>query len=221
MTDNGAGSLFLLTLGTVLVALAGVADRIELESFEFFGAHVKVRDVVRSRLDVAAIAGPGDVQIRQQALTLQKLSSLYQLYQHVRAMEPASDERTSTLDEIASQMQMAAQEAEFDPADVSIWFHDGTDALRVMALNIMLSRKECRDFTAVIEAIDEPRSLFEQYYAMRLGFQMTGELDWLQQRLLRQALVRASRRRAFRRDEPLTSLRDSILVALGTRGTQR
>lgn len=217
-TDNGAGSLFLLTLGTVLVLLAAVGERVRLDSFGFLGATVKVQEVVRRRLELADVSsgpdGPDDARLRRQAQTLQKLAALYQLYEHTRAVEPVSDRRTATLDELADRMQAAALEAEFDPAEISIWFHEGTDALRVIALNVMLARPDCRDFTAVITAIDEPRSLFEQFYALRLAKRMVEGLEPLERRLLAQALERAVQRRRFRRDAPLMALRSSILASM-------
>lgn len=217
-TDNGAGSLFLLGLGTLLVLLAGVGDRIQLESFELLGAKVKVREIVRRRLDLADAAGSAGEQgvlMRRQALTLQRLAGLYQLYEHVRAVEPVSDRRTATLDQLAVEMRASAREVEFDPAEVSVWFHEGSDVLRVVALNVMLARVECRDFAAVIKATDEPRTLFEQYYALMLARAMLPGLDRLEQRLLSQAIERARSRRRFRRDVPLMALSDSILAALG------
>ena len=53
--------------------------------------------------------------------------------------------------------------------EVSAWFNNGTDALRIVALNLMLAREECRDFLAVLKAIDRPRSLFEQFCGLLLG----------------------------------------------------
>lgn len=219
VTDNGAGSLFLLTLGTVLLVVAAVGHRIELESFEFLGAKVKVREVVRRRLALAEdAAGSGlaleRAEIRKQALTLQKLGSLYQLYEHVRANEPPSDRRTATLDQLAAKMQAAARETEFDAAEVSSWFHEGTDALRIVALNVMLVHETCRDFTAVMKAVDGPRSLFEQFYALLLARTMLPKLDRLERQLLGRALERAATKRRFRRDTPLMAARASLLAAL-------
>jgi hypothetical protein len=43
--DNSAGSLFLITLGVVLVLVVFLGGRIQLESFEILGAKIKVREV--------------------------------------------------------------------------------------------------------------------------------------------------------------------------------
>jgi hypothetical protein len=217
--DNGAGSLFLLTAGIVLILVALLGNRIQIESFEILGAKIRVREVVRSRLQLLESAGAGgddarSSAIREQALTLQKLVALYDLYRYIRATQPVSDERTDALDELAERMYAAGREAEFDPAEVSSWFHEGDDALRVVALNVMRARPECRDFPAVLETIDEPRSLFEQYYGLELALTMTPTLDDLERRLLGYAVERARSRRKFRKDEPLMDLSDAIVTEL-------
>jgi hypothetical protein len=217
--DNSAGSLFLLTLGFVLLLVAFLGKRIQLESFEFLGARIRVREVVRSRLQLAQLPGAGDedgqaADMRKQALTLQKLVGLYRLYEYIRRTETASSRRTQALDQLASRMQATAGRVEFDPAEVSTWFHEGSDALRVVALNLMLAREECRDFLAVLETVNEPRSLFEQFYGLQLGLAMLPNLDHLERRLLADAIGRAQSKRRFRRDRPLMNLSNVILAKL-------
>jgi hypothetical protein len=125
--ENSAGSLFLITLGIVLLLVVFLGGRIQLESFEVLGAKIKVREVVRSRLQLAQLAGAGqkdsEGDVRGQALTLQKLVALYDLYEYVRRTQPFSSRRTAALDELAARMHAAGGEAQFDPADVSTWFH--------------------------------------------------------------------------------------------------
>lgn len=219
--DNSAGSIFLLTVGVVLSLVALLGERVELESFEILGARIKVREVVNSRLQLAerSVPGPqepGGPDFHEQALTLRRLLSLYDLYAYVRSTQPFSDRRTATLDQIAIRMQRVGGEATFEPAEVSTWFHEGTDPLRVVALNLMLARKECRDFTAVLKCVDAPRSNFEQFYGLRLGHKMIPDLDQLERRLLADAIERAQRKRRFRRDRHLESLGKQILATLKT-----
>jgi hypothetical protein len=114
-------------------------------------------------------------------------------------------------------MQAAGSKAEFDPAEVIGWFHEGTDPLRVIALNLMLANEAYRDFLAVLETVDMLHSLFEQFYGLRLADAMLADLDALQQRLLRDAITRAGRKRRFRRDAPLTELSQRLLDRLGER----
>jgi len=215
--ENSAGSLFVITVGMVLALVALLGNRVQLESFELLGANVKVREVVKGRLQLAESpdvekADSRSSLAREQALTLQKLAGLYDLYQYVRRTQPASDERTAALDQLAHRMQAAGSEADFDAAEVATWFHEGDDGLRVIALNVMLARAECRQLSAVLETIEEPRSLFEQYYGLRLARAMTPSLDLLERRILAGAIERARRRRRFRRDEPLMRLSDELLA---------
>jgi hypothetical protein len=221
MTDRDARSAFLLTLGLVLVLFALLRGRIQLEGFEILGAKARVRDVVKRRLELAespALGQPADpAALRRQAVVLQRLVGLYGLYEHIRRAEPPGPRRTGALDQLASRMQAAGREAEFDSAEVIVWFHQGTDALRVIALNLMLANHNYRDFLAVLETIEVPRSLFEQYYGLLLADAMLVELDALQRRLLRDAIVRARRKRRFRRDAPLTELSQRLLDQLGER----
>jgi hypothetical protein len=217
--DNSAGSLFLVALGATLILVALLGERVQLESFEILGAKLRVREVIASRLELAQLASPGEddrphAEVHEQALTLQKLVGLYDLYEHIRRTERASNQRTAALDQLAARMRTVGRDAQFDPVEVSTWFHNGTDALRVIALNLMLVREECRDFLAALEAIDRPHSLFEQYYGLLLGREMLPRLDTLERRLLADAITRARRRRRFRRDRPLTELSNTILAEL-------
>ena len=51
--ENSAGSLFVITVGMVLALVALLGNRVQLESFELLGANVKVREVVKGRLQLA------------------------------------------------------------------------------------------------------------------------------------------------------------------------
>jgi hypothetical protein len=217
--DNSAGSLFLLTVGVVLLLAALLGERIELESFELLGARIKVREVVESRLKLAdlASASPQDgagTELREQARALQRLVGLYDLYGYIRHTEPFGRRRTAALDKLASQMQSVGHNIEFDPADVSRWFHEGTDALRVVALNLMIAREECREFTAVLKSVDAARSNFEQFYGLVLADKMLPKLDDIEAWVLGEAIKRVQRKRRFRQDDDLFNLSSYILSQL-------
>lgn len=111
-------------------------------------------------------------------------------------------------------MQTTARNIEFDAADGSSWFHNGDEALRVIALNLMLARKESRDLLAVLKTIDYPRSLFEQYYGLRLAQAMIPDLDRMERGLLAHSVARALRRRRFRHDRHLVRISSSVLQQL-------
>jgi hypothetical protein len=214
-TDNGAAAVFLQTVGLVLALAALLAGRIELESFGLLGAQIKVRQVVKRRLELAVSGDPGaSADLRRQAQVLQRLNTLYGLYEHIRRTEPFSDQRTSALDGLARRMQVVGKEAEFDPAEVASWFHEGTDPLRVIAINLMIARPEYRDLLAVLATVEAPRSNFEQFYGLQLASLMAGDLDRVERPVLAAAIERARRRRRFRRDAPLMSVSEHVLAEL-------
>jgi hypothetical protein len=218
-TEHEARSAFLLALGSALVLIAWLGGRVEIEGFEILGAKARVRDVVKTRLELARTSeGDGATDpaaLRRQARLLQELVGLYGLYEHLRRVEPAGPQRTADLDELAARMRSAGAQAEFDAAEVIGWFHEGTDPLRIVALNLMRAKPEYRDFVAVLETIDAPHSLFEQFYGLLLAEAMLPDLDAFEQRLLRAALSRARRRRRFRRDAALMGLSGALLSRLG------
>ena len=90
-SDHDARSGFLLTLGLALALIALLGGRIQLEGFEILGAKVRVREVVKARLELATSEERGEMpdgdKIRNQAIVLQKLVGLYGLYEHVRRVE--------------------------------------------------------------------------------------------------------------------------------------
>ncbi|HSS33292.1 MAG TPA: hypothetical protein VLL27_08440 [Solirubrobacterales bacterium] len=216
-TEHDPRSAFLLTLGVVLLIVAALGKRIQLAGFEFLGAKVQVREVVKRRLEFVESADRGsaaDETLRGQAIVLQRLVGLYGLYEHIRRTQPPGPERTKDLDDLGERMQAVGLEAEFDPAEVIGWLREGTDALRVIALNLMFANPAYRDFVSVLEIIDAPHSLFEQYYGLRLARRMLPELDPLQRRLLRKEISRAREKRKLRRDAPLMSMSRQILDLL-------
>ncbi|HEX6689223.1 MAG TPA: hypothetical protein VF085_11260 [Solirubrobacterales bacterium] len=220
-TDQSARSAFLLTLGVALGLAALFGGRIQLEGFEMLGAKIRVREVVKSRLELAESPG-GDPAVggaapHRQAVVLQKLVGFYGLYEHIRRTEPPGRRRTAELDELTIAMRAVGRDAEFDPAEVIGWFHEGTDALRVIALNLMLANKDYRDFLAVLETVDAPHSLFEQFYGLLLAETMLPDLDPLQGRLLGAALERARKKPRFRRDGPLMDRSQTLLDQLRER----
>jgi hypothetical protein len=218
-SDHDARTAFLLTLGVALLGVSLLGGRVQMESFELFGARVRVREVVKRRLELAeSTVRVGDedrADLQKQALVLQELAGLYGLYEHIRRVQPPGPRRTGALEDVAELMREAGHKASFDPAEVKAWFRDGTDPLRVIALNLMLVNEDYRDLLAVLESIDRPHSLFEQYYGMLVAEEML-PLDPLQERLLGDAIRRAQRKRRFKGDPDLPGLGEGILEQLAS-----
>jgi hypothetical protein len=147
-----------------------VGRRPEVESFEFLGAKINVREVIKSRIALAqAAVGADDARadaMRAQALAL---LALYDLYEFVRRAEPVSTERTAKFDRLVLRMRHAGTDFRFDRADLVSWFEEVTDPLRIVTIAVMQVREDCRYFPVVLKALERPHSLMEQYQALKLG----------------------------------------------------
>src|SRR5262245_39110374 len=96
-TEHDARSAFLLTLGLILTLLAVLGERIQLESLEFLGAKLQVREVVKGRLDLVESSNQdpaANQALRRQAIGLQRLAGLYE---YIRRTEPPGPQRTRSL----------------------------------------------------------------------------------------------------------------------------
>jgi hypothetical protein len=211
-TDNSAGALFVIGVAAACLLVALLAPRLRIQSFGVLGAEIAVRDVVGERLEIARSPGTDSNEARAQARALRNYADLYE---HVRRTQPPGRARTAALDRLAGRVQRAARDIPFDPAEVATWFHDGDDALRIVALNVMIARSECRDFMAVLEGIESSRSAFEQYYALRLGREMLDEgLDPVERDALAQTVHRALLSRRMSHDANRAAVAKAILTQL-------
>jgi hypothetical protein len=215
-TDKSAGSFFLIGVGILLGLFAVLGSRLQIESFELLGAKVNVRTVIKSRMALAQAAATSADEaraaaMREQAIALQEL---YDLYEYVRRTEPPSDERTAAQDRLVERMGRASTEFRVDRGEVVSWFEEGDGPLRMIAISVMQARKECRYFPVVLKTLERPLSLNEQYQALKLGDAMRDDLDRLERKLFRSAILRAQQKRSFQDDDPLMLMSDGILSDL-------
>lgn len=193
-----------MTLGALTIGVAFFSDRIE--SLEFGGAKLKLRDLAKQRFALAAQReGEGDsasaLQLRKQAHGFQRLAGAYR---QIRRSTPAGPARTELLDELVAQARQLAEDTEFDPVEVWTWFGDGDEDARVIALGLMRGDERLRDFFCALDAIENPRSPFEQYHALCVASAMAEDPDALTKLeaiWLRDAIAQAQKSRRFRDDE--------------------
>jgi hypothetical protein len=213
-TDKEAGSASLLGLGALVLGVAVFSDRVE--SVEFGAAKLRLRDLARQRFALAAEREKqGDsetaTRLRKQARALQRLAGTYG---QIRGSMPGGPERTHVLDDLMQQARQLAKSKELDPAEIWTWFDEGADEARVIALGLMEGDERLCDFFCALDAIEHPRSLFEQYYGLRVARKMVSglsklELDWLEA-----AIQHASRARRFRNDASLPAAAKCVLAAV-------
>lgn len=220
-TSNAAGSTSLVALGALVIGAALFSDRIE--SLEFGGAKLKLRDMAKQRFALAAQReGEGDpaaaLQLRKQAHSFQRLSGAYR---RIRRSTPPGPGRTELLDRLVAQARQLAEDTEFDPVDVWTWFGDGDEDARVIALGLMQGDERLRDFFCAFDAIENPRSPFEQYHALLVVAEMVeggDALTELESTWLREAIERAQTDKRFHEDKFSMPLSEQIAERLPASG---
>ena len=115
--------------------------------------------------------------------------------------------------------RLAAEET--IPANmVTGWLPDGSDEERITALAMMQAQPALREWDAVLAAIKDPRSAFEQYHAMRLAKQMLADLNVEQQHCLAEVL-KDERSLRFPFDRGRRRLSEEILDSLSVGAPDR
>ena len=220
MTENGTGTGVLIGFGGVTLALAVLGDRVE--SFEFGGGKLRLRAAAAEKFALAEesehrgdAAAATRLRVEARAL-LEAAGPIASEYRTVRDSMPAGWERTMVLENIVADARRLAIEQSFEPDEVIRWLREGSEEERITALAMMQARPEWRNFDAVLAAVKDARSAFEQYHAMLLAEEMLDDLDAGQRQRLGE-VIRGERGLRFRRDGDRWSLSERILVSLGKR----
>jgi hypothetical protein len=216
VTDTEAGSASLLALGGLVLAVAIFSDRIE--SIEFAGAKLGLRDLARERFALAAARErQGDhkaaAALRMQAHALQRLAGTYG---QIRRSMRGGPERTRILDDVMRQARELAASTDLDPSEIWTWFDEGAAEGRIIALGLMEGDDRLCDFFCALDAIEHSRSPFEQYYGLRVARKMLPGLSALERDWLAAAISQARQSKGFCIDSSRMSVSREISRALDT-----
>lgn len=213
-TGNGAGSASLVAVGTALILLALLGDRVQ--ALELGGAKLSLRDVARDRFAMAKQSdAAGDpraaIELRRQGLALERLANEY-AYRR-RSMRGGHD-RTRILEHVVTELTQLANEHTFDPLDVWDWFNRGKQEARITAIGLMHGDQRLRDIFVALDAIEHSRSAFEQFHGLRLAYEMLDNLGAVERDWVRESVERARTSGRFTRDTDRSRLSESILTRL-------
>jgi hypothetical protein len=128
-------------------------------------------------------------QLREQAgALLEAAEPIASEYRNARESMPQGRERTRAMESIMDRARDLAAQGAFQSSEVISWLRDGSDEQRIIALAMMQAQPALQEFDAVLAAIRDPRSAFEQYHAMLLAKQMLDDLNVEQQQSLAEVL---------------------------------
>jgi hypothetical protein len=164
--DSDAGAAALLAIGAVVVLLVVFGDR--LESLRYGDLEL----VLRRRADEAA--GRGELEtarvLKRAADTIgQRVATAARSYKTVRGAMPAGPERTARMDSIITEARRDAHAYDIDQEEVLSLLWTGSEGARVWALGVLQANPGLATTRAVLEAVERPDQMFDQYHALKLA----------------------------------------------------
>ncbi|MHB8242033.1 MAG: hypothetical protein ACYDHN_08585 [Solirubrobacteraceae bacterium] len=214
-TENGTGAAALLAIGAASVAVGVLGDRVQ--SVSLGAATLTIRDIARQTFVLAKEAElRGDEEgAKRLHAAGEALQELARGYRRIRGSMRAGSRRTVALEHLMTEARELAQGGDFEPADVSRWFAEGTPEARITALGLMQGSPRLRDLEAALDAIEAPKSPFEQYHGLRLAEMAIPELTVGQRAQLGAVVEGALHGFRVRRDSDRFGCGTRILDALG------
>jgi hypothetical protein len=214
VTENGAGAAALLAIGAGFMVIAVLGDRVQ--SVELGGVNLTIRDLARETYALAREAeNRGDDESAARLRTVaSQLEALARGYRRLRGSMRAGAERTRALEHVMTEARRLAKSDVLEAVDVLTWFEEGTPEARITALGLMQGNPRLRDFEAVLDAIGDSRSAFEQYHGLRLAEMMVSDLTATQRAQLVVVTERAMRSYRVRRDSDRHTTGERLLTAL-------
>ncbi|MET7808661.1 hypothetical protein [Micromonospora chersina] len=164
-TDNaGAGAL--LVIGAILMLFGAFGDR--LESLRYGDLEL----VLRRKADEAAGRGDSEAaEILQRAADTvgQRVAKVAHLYGTVRGAMPAGPPRTARMEGLITEARRDARATDLDAEEVLRLAWTGSEGARVWALGVLQERPELATTRVVLEAVQRPDQMFDQYQALVLA----------------------------------------------------
>jgi len=189
VADSDAGAAALSTVGTILVLVAALGDR--LESLRYGDLEF----VLRRKAQEAA--SRGDLQaaetLQRAADTVgQRAVKVARSYETVRGSMPAGPERTARMETIIAEARRDAGAPDLDEEEVLRLLWTGSEGARIWALGVLQERPELATTRAVLDAVQRPDQMFDQYHALVLAHRFVSlptTRPWARERIV--AAVRA------------------------------
>jgi hypothetical protein len=183
-TDSDTGAAALLIAGMILVLFAAVGDRVESVRYGDLQLVLLRKADEREKL--------GDIEgakaLRRAAETVgQRATRLGRSYKAVRGSMPAGPKRTAMMDGIIEEAKKEAQTLDPDDQDeVLRLLWTGSEGARVWALGVLQARPDLATTRVVLEAVQRPDQMFDQYHALKLAASFVSYPDtrkWARERI--------------------------------------
>jgi hypothetical protein len=166
VTESGTGAAALVTVGALLLFFAALGDR--LESLRYGDLELVLRrkaEQAKNRGDLEA------AKVLQQAADTvgQRVARVARSYSNMRADLRAGPERTALMEGIIAEARRDAHAPDVDRDDVLRLLWTGSEGARIWALGVLQERPDFATTRAVLEAVQRPDQMFDQYHALVLA----------------------------------------------------
>lgn len=160
-TTNGAGATVVVA-GALLLVIPLILPRLEKLSFATSGIELQLTRAV------AEAGAPDAARILDRTELARFAESCAFVHEDLQG-DTYRAARIHLLDLLVDRAGVLANREKFKAGEVRAMFANGSLALRVLALGLMLGDPTLADGATILAAIDEPRSADEQYQALRLA----------------------------------------------------
>ncbi len=168
VTENGTGAAALLAIGAAAMALAVLGDRVK--SVEMGGVSLTIRDIARETYGLARDAEQRGDEASAAGLRVvaRELEALARGYRRLRGSMRASKERTRALEHVVAEARNLARPT-VCKRPTSAPGRGGNRRGADHRPGPDEGNPDLRDLEAALDAIDDPRSGFEQYHGVSPG----------------------------------------------------
>jgi hypothetical protein len=165
-TSSDVGAATMIGVGSVVVLFVAAGDR--LETLRYGDLEL----VLRQKAGEAARRGElGTAKVLEHAADTiaQRVSTSARSYRSVRGSMPPGPERTAKMDGIVAEAHRDAHSPDLDENEVLNLLWTGSEGARVWALGVLQKRPELATTRAILEALQRPDQMFDQYHALVLA----------------------------------------------------
>ena len=208
--SHAAGSVALLGFGAVLLLLAGLMDR--LESLRYGDLEIVLRQKAREAARRGDLRGAEALELAADTVS-QRVARVSRSYKSVRSSMPASPERTMEMTQMIENAKREAHAHDIKQEDVLSRLWTGPEGARVWALGVLQARPELATPRAVLDAVNRPDEMYEQYHALLLAdlfVQLDSTRTWQRERIAK-AVSNLVESDALGQDQDCLKLADSVI----------
>jgi len=161
--SSEAGAATLVGVGSLLVLFGAIGD--QLESLRFGDLEFRLRREAEAAVSRGDLETAKALERAADALR-QRVKSATRAYKLLRVEMPAGEERSRKMTEVLNEGKRDAGAPDLDEEDVLRLLWTGPEGARVWALGVLQERPELATPRAVLEAIQHPDQMFDQYHAL-------------------------------------------------------